>query len=83
MQKADQISIYQSTFRPSEVTSHFDERRHGCKPNRLDIPDPKHVFLMTTTTADGENYNGESLRSYKDLGKVISFGYRQCALKLA
>ena len=46
MESSDKISVYQSTFRPSEFTSHFDEKdimRYMCKLDRLDITDPYHA----------------------------------------
>ena len=60
MESSDKISVYQSTFRPSEFTSHFDEKdimRYMCKLDRLDITDPYHapgVLFTTIMTADRE-----------------------------
>ena len=61
MESSDKISVYQSTFLPSEFTSHFDEKdimRYMCKLDRLDITDPYHapgVLFTTIMTADREN----------------------------
>ena len=61
METSDKISAYQSTFRPSEFTSHFDEKdimRYMSKLDRLDITDPYHalgVLFTTIATADREN----------------------------
>ena len=61
MESSNKLSVYQSTFRPSEFTSHFDEKdimRYMCKLDRLDITDPYHapgVLFTTIVTADREN----------------------------
>lgn len=61
MEVSDKISAYQSRFRPSEFTSHFNEKdiiRYMCKLDRLDITDPYHapgVLFTTLDTAGSQN----------------------------
>ena len=65
MESSDKISVYQSTFRPSEFTSHFNEKditRYMCKLDRLDITDPYHApgVLFTTIVTEADRETGQT-----------------------